>query len=156
MLSILSFTDKDKNRATLSEYDDIINALICFIRFAVGAMGFKGPLYLGHSKYRRKPSLSLFRSSIASSTSASNPRYFYTNAVLILKTIVVLQLLKENLYLEPRYIGDSAFYFTNTYSRITASGLSLEVEFQEPYNLRLGKKIFFHNVQQNHTCVYKI
>ena len=49
-----------------------------------------------------------------------------------------------------------AFYFTNTYSRITASGLSLEVEFQEPYNFRLGKKIFFHNVQQNHTCAYII
>ena len=93
---------------------------------------------------------------IASSTSASNLLYFYTHTVLILKTIVVLELFKENLYLEPAYIGDSAFYFTNTYSRITASGLSLEVEFQEPYNFRLGKKIFFHNVQQNHTCAYII
>ena len=101
-------------------------------------------------------SVRLYKHSYCIITSASNLLYFYTHTVLILKTIVVLQFFKENLYLEPAYIGDSAFYFTNTYSRITASGLSLEVEFQEPYNFRLGKTIFFHNVQQNHTCAYII
>ena len=49
MLSILSFTDKDKKRAKLSESDDIMLLYVLY-GSAVGAMEFIGPSYLGHSK----------------------------------------------------------------------------------------------------------
>ena len=48
MLLIPSFIDIDKKRKTLST--TIYNALILSIRFAVGAMEFKGPSYLGHKQ----------------------------------------------------------------------------------------------------------